>query len=136
MAVLKQLTVLQLTALFLAFLLMFFSYWILSFVQGNLIQKSEAFTFGMPFGGPIMMTEACCNGLKVTVDNYNPMFQGQKKLMLMPGLSRIFMNYRVMPGSYTVGDALPAGICVKPFTFPPCTSSESVDGTIMMIGTN
>ena len=145
MQVLKELTILQITALFLALLLMSFTYWagnailekrpILSLSDEEIIKSAYGFTFGLPFGGPIQEVDftSCCGGIVITVDNYNPTFEGDTELMFYGG--GLYANYNIFTtNNNVVGDAIPfAGLCLE--SDAECESIDLKDGLITIVGT-
>lgn len=85
----------------------------------------------LAFFGKITETEACCNGLKITIDSSS---KGGGTFMYSSG-SMLYMWFNLSSGQCVEGDATSGGVCVKPNTYPPCEEEEDVDGTIRMIGT-
>jgi len=81
------------------------------------------------FGGKIKSIEVCCNGLKMEIDK--PL---DGKFLFTAG-SMLYMWYNPTIGQCVLGEAFPVGVCFKPLSWPPCTSSETLDGTILSMGT-
>lgn len=75
-------------------------------------KKSEAYGIAPGFGGPILFTFPCLNGLLLTV---GPPAPGQYLLSLS---SRIYMMFDPSIGQRVVGNYMP-GVCVLP---PPFAS--------------
>lgn len=126
-----------LAGIVLGFFIVFISTTVFSFLKKEAIPETQAFSFGLPFGGPITRIQYdCCNGIIVTVNNYNlfPTSAGPKDLLFTTG-SRLFTNYQIStPGICTVGDAVPVGLCVE--IEEECEGASRVDGTIMIVGTS
>ncbi|MFA5830277.1 MAG: hypothetical protein WC878_00430 [Candidatus Paceibacterota bacterium] len=108
----------------------------LGLVAGSFIykvQKAQGYCvtpFGfLCFGGTITSMEICCNGLKLTV---SPPRDGD--FLLTIG-SMVYMWWNPTMGQCVMGDAYMGGVCVNPFSWPPCSRSENVDGIIRQIGT-
>jgi hypothetical protein len=119
------------------FFIVFISNTVFGFFKKEAIPKTQAFSFGLPFGGPITRIQYdCCNGIIVTVNNYNlfPTSSGPKDLLFTPGGSRLFANYQInTPGVCVKGDAVPVGLCV--LADAECEGTSRLDGTIMIVGT-
>jgi len=81
------------------------------------------------FGGKINSIDVCCNGLKMEIDK--PL---DGKFLFTVG-SMLYMWYNPTIGQCVLGESTSSGICYKPNSWPPCYSSETLDGTIISMGT-
>lgn len=84
-------------------------------------------------GGKILMTEVCCNGVKITV---GPPKAGI--FLYMPGVSKLYSYFNIFtPGPWVLGTAFGVATCQKVVSFIPCTIPEPVPGGIIrMIGSS
>lgn len=82
------------------------------------------------FGGRIQMMQLCCNGLRLQI---GPPVEAD--VIFTWPISQLYMWWNLTMGQCVLGDAYPFGVCVSPFSWPPCTRSETVDGTIRQVGT-
>ena len=102
------------------------------------LKSTNAFTFGLPFGGRISRVTPCvCNGgFMISINNFNTSRPGPINLLFLFGFSRLFERYSPVPGRWTVGDAAPAiGRCRNPCISGCCTSGQ-FQGVISIIGTS
>lgn len=84
-------------------------------------------------GGKILMTEVCCNGVKITV---GPPKAGI--FLYMPGVSKLYSYFNIFtPGPWVLGTAFGVATCQKLASFIPCAIPEPVPGGIIrMIGSS
>lgn len=83
-------------------------------------------------GGQIQMVTLCCNGVKVKVGDPKG-----GEFLFVPGQSKLYAYYNIFtPGVWVLGTASPIAICQKLLAFPPCVQTESLDGTIKIVGTS
>lgn len=73
----------------------------------------------------------CCNGWKVEVGDPRG-----GTYMFTPGFSKLYMWNRLEQDEWVLGDAYPFGVCVLVASWPPCSDTENVDGTIRQLGTS
>lgn len=134
----KKLGISTLICVFISLLFIFGVLWWTDFVEDSRIvagRPASAFSFGLPFGGPISevsFTE-CCGAALVTVDNANPQFEGDQELVWY--YNGLYENYNVVTtNNNLVGDAIPyVGLCLP--IDEECESVDFKDGIITIVGT-
>lgn len=100
----------------------------------NSIPETQAFSFGLPFGGNTYYVNYCCTGVVNTIRNKNEFVTstGVKDILM---IGRLFQNYNIYSqGICHTGDAFPAGICLE--EEEECEGGDAVDGTMTIDGTN
>lgn len=86
----------------------------------------------MPNGGPIVFEIPCsCSGGHVI--QVGPPRPG--RLLVQPGITRVYKFYRPHVGSWDLGLAFPGGQCLVPNPVDGC-HSVPVDGTQLIMGTS
>ena len=136
----KQFGIPTLTLMFIFLLLLSGVLWWTDFTREAHMaagRPASAFSFGLPFGGPISDVDltTCCGAAIITVDNYNPTWEGDQELLYYYG-SPLFENYNLFTtNNNVVGDAIPIGICLEISSYPPCTDISTYDGIITIVGT-
>ena len=84
------------------------------------------------FGGKIkaIIPCTCSPGMGIIVGPPKPAI-----LLFVPGLSRLFSNGRLFPGSWTLGDYSSGGVCMQ-IAGKTCAPYPPIQGTIIKIGTS
>ena len=84
-------------------------------------------------GGKIILSEICCNGVKITV---GPPKAGI--FLYVPGVSTLYPYFNIFtPGPWVLGTAFGVATCQKLASFIPCAIPEPVPGGIIrMIGSS
>jgi len=94
---------------------------------------SPSISSGKPvFGGKIkaIIPCTCSPGMGIIVGPPKPAI-----LLFVPGLSRLFSNGRLFPGSWTLGDYSSGGVCMQ-IAGKTCAPYPPIQGTIIKIGTS
>lgn len=73
--------------------------------------QESAIRANMPFGGVLVMSKICCNGIKLTIYDY--LLKSPITLMYQPGYSMLYSYFNIMtPGVYLLGTYTPFGFCL------------------------
>jgi hypothetical protein len=88
-------------------------------------EMAQAVGLTIPFGGKITGVTLCDNGWLITVGPPRPGI-----FLYELGVSRIYMNFTLIPKVNVVGNAIHGGVCVSPPAEP-----IPAEGTIIGIGT-
>lgn len=108
------------------------TYDIFNFFKGlkNFFHPKESLALGiLPFGGKILYTQYCCNGIMLAVG------PPQGGTFIFTGTSQLYAYYQIYrAGPWVLGDYIPGGTCQV--VASECVGTISTTGTIGKIGTS